>query len=215
MNPRTLLLFLAVSVCLRAAPLVRDLGAGLIYVRVHRVPADLPSPGSAAGKCVVMDIRFVSGGTRDGAALVEWLRARSSLRRPVFLLANLQTGDDLLRPLDSPTAVAGLVILGPKAPGFSPDIALAVPPETDRRAYRALERGATVESLVNDTPVKARQDEAMLAREHLPDSAIGGPDDNPEEAPAPKSAGPAPLIDAVLQRAIQLHRTLLALRRID
>jgi hypothetical protein len=61
---------------------------------------------------------------------------------------------------------------------------------------------------------KPRNDEAMLAREHLPDSALGDePADSSPPGSGPKKTAPA-LIDRVLQRAVQLHRTMVALRRI-
>lgn len=217
MRRRALILVLAAAAAagLRAAPLERDLGAGLLFFRVHRLPGDLPSAEAVAGRCVVLDVRFVRGDARAGADLFAWLRLHAGLRHPVLLLANQETGPALLTPLDSPDAVTGLIILGPAAPGFTPDIALDVPAGVDRRAYDALERGATVASLTDDTPVKTREDEAMLVREHLPDSALDDADDDSGQAPADKPAPTPPLIDAVLRRAIQLDRALLALRRID
>ena len=198
---------------LRAAPLERDLGRGLEYFRVHRLPGDLPADAAVGDHPVVLDIRYVPGDARDGRDLLAWLRRHAAIRHPVFLLANPETGPSLLAPLDSPDAVIGLIILGPAAPDFSPDIALHVSPAVERRAYEALEHGASVRSLTVDIPVKSRQDEAMLDREHLPDSALPDLEDEADQA-GPAPSGPPPLIDAVLQRAIQLDRGLIALRRI-
>jgi hypothetical protein len=128
----------------------------------------------------------------------------------VFLLANRDTSPALLAPLNSADAVTGLVIVGAGAPGFSPDIALPVSSADEKRAYDAMEHGASVESLITDRVLKSRNDEATLARERLSDS---GADDAEPPAPAP-AATPPPLIDPVLQRAVQLHRSLLALRRL-
>jgi len=58
----------------------------------------------------------------------------------IFLLANRDTSPELLAPLASPDAVAGLVILGAASPDFEPDIALAVDAKADRRAYDAFEK---------------------------------------------------------------------------
>jgi len=210
-----LLLGAAAAAGLRAAPLERDLGAGLLYFRVHKLPDDLPSAEEAAGRCVVLDIRFVQGDAIDGADLFAWLRHQASLRHPVLLLANQETGPALLTPLDSPDAVVGLIILGPSASGFTPDIAIDVSPKVDRRAYEALEHGATVDSLTVYNPVKTREDEAMLVREHLPDYALGDTDDDSDQSATSQPAPTPPLQDAVLKRAIQLDRALLALKRID
>jgi len=49
--------------------------------------------------------------------------------------------------------------------------------------------------------------------EHLPDSSLAAPGSVPVPAAAAHKAPPQ-LIDAVLQRAVQLHRTLLALKKI-
>jgi hypothetical protein len=82
-----------------------------------------------------------------------------------------------------------------------------VSPEDDRRAYDALEKGADVQSLLSDYPAKPRIDEAYLEKEHIADS------DSPE-IPTDKPLPARPLVDAMLQRAVQLHRGLLALKRI-
>ncbi len=210
---RRIILLCCASAGLRAAPLERDLGRGLLFFRVHELPADLPAANAVGNHPVVLDLRYVPGSARDGQALFSWLKLHASLRHPVFLLANPETGGDLLDPLNSPNAVIGLIILGPAAHDFQPDIALSVPPAIERRAYDALEKGATVASLTEDNPVKSRQDEAVLEKEHLPDSALPDLEEDADQ-PAARPNAPRPLIDAVLRRAIQLDRTLLALRRI-
>lgn len=194
-----------------AAPLERDLGQGLAYLRVHALPADLPA-SAAAGHPVVLDLRYVAGGPAEAAGLFAWLKHHAGIRTPVFLLANDRTGAALLAPLNSPEAVTGLIILGAAAPGFEPDIALAVPPAEERRAYDALEHGAATDSLVVTRTDKPRNDEATLAKARLADPADG--DDEPPAEEKPKPAPPPQVIDAVLQRAVQLHRSLLALKRL-
>lgn len=207
MRPRAAFLLAWLAAPLAAAPLERDLGQGLTYCRAHAVPADLPAHGARHPR--VLDVRYVEGGPAAGAALLAWLKAEAAPRTPVFLLANDSTSGALLAPLDSPDAVPGLIILGPGAPGFEPDIAVRTSAAAERKAYQALERGATVQSLIEDNPDKPRNDEARLAREHLSDS--DAPDEAPE-TPAPKR--PAKPVDAGLQRAVQLHRALLALKRL-
>ena len=105
-----------------------------------------------------------------------------------------------------------LVVLGPAARDFEPDISVPVSPSAERRAYDALEKGAAIDSLVTEKVEKTRNDEERLDREHLEDGAP--PDEGGETAQA-NSPPPAPsLIDPVLQRAVQLHRALLALKRL-
>jgi hypothetical protein len=195
-----------------AAPLQRDLGLGLAYFRVHTLPEDLPTGDTLRGKPCVLDVRYVRGDPAAGAGLLAWLKFHAGPHTPVFLLANSDTGRDVLAPLDSADAVAGLVILGAHAANFEPDIALRVKADVERRAYDALEKGTPVDTLITEKLDKPREDEAMLDREHLSDSALG-------EQPAPSGkppvpAAPRPLLDTVLQRAVQLHRSLLALKRL-
>ncbi len=199
---------------LRAAPLERDLGLGLRYYRVHSLPGDLPAGGPEPRSPCVLDIRYAAGGDADARALLAWLKARAAPKTPVFLLANAETSPALLAPLDSADAVAGLVILGAAAPRarFDPDIVVRESPDAERRAYDALEKGASVESLTTrkvDTP---RFDEETLVREHLSDSAAGP--DEPDASGSAAPSAPPQLLDRALMRAVQLHRALLALRRL-
>jgi hypothetical protein len=201
---------LASAAC--AAPLERDLGEGLVYRRVHELPGDLPGAASIGAHPCVLDLRFVKGDAVDAAILLGWLRGHAGPKTPVFLLANAATSRHLLEPLDSPDAVNGLLIIGPSFPGFVPDLELAVPAAQDRKAYDALEKGAPIASLLTEEVRKNRVDEEKLDREHLPDSAAAEDDAEPAAPPAP--AAPAPPIDVVLRRAVQVHRSLLAMRRI-
>jgi len=195
----------------RAAPIERDLGQGLVYFRVHTLPGDLPAAVLVGGHPCVLDVRYVPGGDVEATALLGWLKRQAGIHNPVFLLANNETSGVLLAPLNSPDAVIGLVIVGASAPNFSPDVALIVAPGDERRAYDALEKGATIDSLISDRVIKSRNDEAALARARLSDNGA----DEPEAAPAAASAAQPPsVIDPVLQRAVQLHRSLLALKRI-
>jgi hypothetical protein len=98
---------------------------------------------------------------------------------------------------------------------------LTVSAATDRRAYDALENGATLDSLLTDNPGKERHDEASLAADSAP-PASAPEDEKPDLSDLSDAAGPeapaapaAPiLIDAVLERAVQMQRTLLALGRL-
>jgi hypothetical protein len=198
------------TLMLAAAPPRLDLGAGLRYARVHRLPADLPDDAFVSAHPLVLDLRYVRGGAADGAGLARWLKAHAALRRPILLLVNRQTGPALLSPLASAAAVPGVVILGPDTAGFSVDVAVAADPDRERRAYDALERGTPADRLIDGNPPKARNDEARLAREHLTDAQMQDDDASDDKAPKWKP----PLTDLALQRAVELHRALQALKRI-
>jgi hypothetical protein len=109
-----------------------------------------------------------------------------------------------------------VVTIGPASNEFNADIPVNVSPQADRLAYDALAKGTPIEDLVAHKLDKPRRDEAELARQHTNGSA-----DEDSEAPPPKTAATpappaieAPVTDLVLVRAVQLHRALLALRRL-
>jgi hypothetical protein len=185
-----------------AATLVRDLGQGLSYFRVHALPADLPSAGPAHPAPCVLDLRFASADDDGSSAMKAWIRFNAAPRTPIFVLVNSGTSSSLLSSL--PRGLAGVIILAPESAKLGTDITVQVAPEIDRRAYDALEKGAGVDSLLADYPDKPRADEAFLEKEHIPDS----------ESPDPAADKPRPLVDSMLQRAVQLHRGLVALKRI-
>jgi len=216
-----LLLLLVLGRMACAAPIDRDLGRGLAYHRVHELPADLVADASQRPQPRVLDLRFVHVDSETaqpiGQAVATWVKARATPRAPVIILANAATTRALLAPLTGHDAAGSVVIIGAAAPGFEPDIAVKIAPDIDRRAYDALEAGASVESLTVENADKPRNDEAQLAKERQPDpapfvpaSGNAGPSD--DKAARPKPA--PPLIDATMQRAVQLHRTLLALKKL-
>lgn len=208
-------LFLGLAALAAAVP-VRDLGRGLVYYRVHQLPADLPNIAAADKRVCIVDLRYTDGNAEAANALEAWLKNRAAPRTPVFVLANSNTGGPLLAPFASRLPGSGIILIGAEAPGFLPDIAVKISAAEEKRAYDALEAGATLQSLLTDNPDKPRNDEARLAKEHVPDSANA--DDGADDVPASsdKSAPPklTPPIDAVLQRAVQVHRGLQALKKI-
>jgi hypothetical protein len=183
------------------------LGQGLVYYRVRELPRDLPStPITGRPGACILDLRFAKAGESEAATLRAWVKFNVSTRTPIFVLENAATASSLLAALPG-NGPSGLIVLAPESSRTAPDIAVRVAPEDDRRAYDALESGAPVESLLRDFPDKPRIDEAYLEKEHISDSEA-------PELPADKTLPPRPLVDAVLQRAVQLHRGLVALKRI-
>ncbi len=196
----------------QAGPITRDLGLGLVFERVHSLPGDLPTDEAVHGHPCVLDLRYVRGDAAAATALAGWLKFHAAPHTPVLLLANAETGRELLAPFASADAIAGLVILGETNADTATDIPLPVAAAVERRAYEALEKGASVDSLISEKLEKPRNDEARLAREHISDSAMSA---ETGERPANQGRKQAvALIDVTLQRAVQLHRTLLALKRL-
>ena len=199
-----------------AAPLARDLGRGLAYVRVAQLPTDLPTKAAEPRSALVLDLRGVSADATAVTAFEAWLKFRASASSPVTILVNAGTSPLLLRAFLTSPLPSGVVTIGPASSEFKADISVNVSPEADRRAYDALANGTAIEDLIVRRLEKPRRDEAQLARQHT----NGGTDEDTEEPPtkaATTTTPPAvevPVTDLVLARAVQLHRALLALRRI-
>ena len=203
-----------------AAPL--DLGQGLTYVRLRRLPGDLALLKAAwPSAALIVDARYPAAEATPATAPDLAPRARTA---PLLVLVGPGTPTGLLSALRQ--SAPGLITLGLAAPGLMPDIALDVKPETDRRAYDALEAGTPLDDLIGEKPAPARFNEAVLAREHenggtdasdqAPESGVRSdvaPEGAAPTAPvaAAKPAPPAPLKDVVLERAVQIHRGLQAL----
>jgi hypothetical protein len=208
MSAKSIFAFLLAAACLApalpAATLVRDLGKGLTYYRVHELPNDQPSPPSGRPGPCILDLRFAKADEGSAATLRAWIKFNVSVRSPIFVLENAHTDPSLLAAITG-SGQPGLVLLAPATDKVAPDVTVKVSPAEDRRAYDAAEKGAELATLLSDYPDKPRIDEAYLEKEHIADS----------EAPdVPADKAPPPLTDKVLQRAVQLHRGLLALKRL-
>ncbi|MFI5355843.1 MAG: hypothetical protein ACHQ4G_00765 [Opitutales bacterium] len=193
-----------------AAPLERDLGDGLTYLRVENFPADLPAqpPGGA----VVLDLRYAHATGDAAATLADWLNRHAATQTPVLILANAATAPDLRRPLAKHPAPLA-VTLGLAGKDFHPDIAIHTTVAEERKAYAALPQAADVAKLLSVSPAKVRHDEAAMVKAINEGTPV--PDDDDDAEPAPDDAKtPAvlpPLIDSTLQRAVQLHQAWIAL----
>lgn len=211
---------------LPASPPV-DLGQKLTYVRLHRLPDDAPILAAAWSQpALIVDLRYPAGNAAPFLPVDLPTRPGSA---PLFVLVGPATPIDALAALRD--RAPALITLGPATPGRPPDIALAVTPEADRHGYDALDSGTSIESLLSEKIAKTRFDEAALAHEHIRgaerEEGTGSNGEAPTDAPpagvmppAPPAASPAPAAipaepkDAVLQRAVQLHRALLALGKL-
>ena len=233
MNRLTLFLALGIlgfpsgASCLAAPSAPLDLGQNLTYLRLQRLQDDLPALTSAWSKpALIIDLRHPAG---DGAKnLANTLPARPG-SAPLFVLVGPATPLGALAMLRA--RAPALITLGLPAPGLTPDIALTVKPEDDLRAYEALDAGGSIGSLINDKPAGQRFDEASLVHERTRDSNDGqqtgahvedaldvrtpvAPPAAASDVHAAPATPPAEPKDLVLQRAVQLHRALLALGKL-
>jgi hypothetical protein len=207
-----LFLALVLTELARAAPPEPiDLGANLAYLHIKSLAdaAPLLSTAQSAQRPLVLDLRYA---TSEAAALSVFQTALARHPAPLFILFSTATPQEIIAVVkQSAGAIITLSVAGADAPA---QIQVKADPAADRLAYEALGQGTLPAILVTGKIEKERFDEATLVQEFK----NGNPDAEPPPLPDPtqpklNEAAPvkAPLIDRVLQRAIQLHRALLAL----
>lgn len=194
---------------LAGGPLELDLGGGLGYVRLRALPADGGLALAHKGPALVVDLRYATAEARAATEFFSGLRRRASTRTPVFILANHATAPELLRAISAGGRGTGLAVVGIAAPGFAPDVPVRATADEEQQAYAALDQGTGLAKLLADHPGKVRHDEASLTRERPPEPLP----ENAEPAAAP-AARTGPPVDATMQRALHLHRSLQALRKL-
>ena len=154
-----------------AVPL--DLGQKLTYVRLHHLPADLAQVATVwPAPALIIDLRYaVEEGTRAAGPGLP-ARARAE---PLFVLVGPATPETAVVALR--VVAPGLLTLGLPAPGIPPDIAVAVTPEDDRRAYNASIPGSRL----------SRSSARNLPSRDLtkPHSCTSGPNLPPPQKPGP------------------------------
>ncbi len=204
-----ILLQLVFAGALSAAPVTHDLGQGLTYVRVAALPLDLPA--SQQVRACVLDLRSAAGDEAAALALAAWLKFHAAERRPVFILANGDTAAPLRAALASNRLPAGALTLGRPTTGFTPDIAVDFEPAAEARALALLAAGTAPADLLQENAGKVRYDEAEMVRELAGKPSPADPAESDTPAAAAKPTEPP--IDRTLQRAVQVHRGLAALKR--
>lgn len=210
----SVLLFLGVICTGTAAPLARDLGEDLAYLRVAGLPSDLPADFSRPA--CVLDLRYAQADAASVPALVAWMKSRAAAQQVMFVLVNHTTAHAVVEVLAHHAVLPGLLTLGPKLDDYTPDITVPVDPDEEQRAYAALPDTAEIATLLDPAPDKVRHDEAAIekamnagdASETAPATAI-----TPETLIDPEPDTPAPPVDRSLQRAVHIHRGWLALHR--
>ena len=216
---RALGIFLSAAISLTAAPLEKDLGEGLAYFRVHDLPQDLPAASVKSGP-IVLDLRFATSHDDAGTALDAWLSFRATAPTPVFVLLDAQTSERFASILAAHQSHPGFLTIGEPAEEFTPDVEIDTTRDEEKKAYDALEKGASVTSLTTENTDKPRNDEAALMHaranpaDEPSDSDLADVESPKIDKTKPALPVPAPVIDRTLQRAIHVHRGLLALKRL-
>jgi hypothetical protein len=192
---------------LRAA----ELAPGLTYMRPG-IKAT-PVTGSA-----VIDLRYVTDEASAAPLLTAVEPGKANDRRIILVLVSPETPAGLRRQL---IAIPRCLTLGHAAPELKTDIVVTTSAEADRRAFDALAAGTAPEKLLIENADKMRYDEASLVREH---SGATESVEDADKAPTPESPNAAtpttpatpevPVVDAVLQRAVQIHRGLTVLKKL-
>lgn len=209
---RRLLVMLALSAQLfvlssAAAGAVTDLAPGLRYLRIASLNKSASELTEALHNLtpLVLDLRYVTD-ENDGALAL--LALNSEPAKPkLTVLVSPETPKDVAEALRRSST--RLVILGIRKSRPEPDVVIEQTATDDRKAYEAVDHGASLESLVSGKLEKEHFDEAQLVKEFKNGNrdahpADGDPDGKPDKVP---------LTDRVLQRALQLHKALQALKR--
>lgn len=194
-----------------------DLGRGLRFLQLAAGTSDSAFAAALAAPALVLDLRLAPAEPAVDARLHDLL-ARATAARPLFILLGRETPDTLRVAI--PAAAPGLLTLAAKGSNIAAGVLITVDPTRDRAAAEALATGKPPRELVEERIEKARYDEARLARDHANghrerEEAEPAPAADPAAKPEGKAAtAEPPLQDLLLQRAVFIHRGLLALGRI-
>ncbi|MBW8782042.1 MAG: hypothetical protein JF599_09165 [Verrucomicrobia bacterium] len=196
-----------------------DLGQDLAYLRPDIRTDDAILLKAVAAKAVVLDLRYVSSG-ENAAGWLAAIKEFTATGRVCLVLVSPETASALIGGLSVPPP--GCITVGRASPALGAIIPVDTPADADRRAWEAIGKGVPLAKLITENVDKPRYDEAVLAKEHA--AGLDGeaaPAEDPDLPPAPAKTGdpktppsPAPLIDAVLERAVQIQRGLLALKKL-
>lgn len=205
------------------AGVAADLGRGLRYVRIDDFGAQLDAAAAALQSLpVVLDLRRV---TAPAAAISPWRealrKAAADGRGAVFILTGTDTPSAVLAAVPESSRV---VTLAAEVPGANARVLIKTSAGDDRAAYDAIVAGRSLAELTVEKIDKRRFDEARLAKAHADNGGRDNLGDDNDAAPAESSAvttaepekakESAPPKDLVLQRAVFLHRALVALNKL-
>ncbi len=210
------LLALAADLSAATTPAGRteDLGHGLTYVRPAADNiASLALLKTVVAGPAVLDLRYFSSSKHasDWAAAIKTFAASNHL---CLVLVSPETTPSLVEGVA--TGLPACITIGRASPALNVNIPVETTADSDRSAWDAIGKGADMGKLLTATINKPRYDEAVLAKEHAADlsSSDAPPEDLPPPVEKPKTeTKTAALTDTVLERAVQIQRGLLALRK--
>ena len=226
--PLTLLFLVFLLPSSLHAALEKELGQALAYLRVTDAGTDASLAVDTIERraALVLDLRSLSADAKFAEAIHTALAKPPAPHAVRFVLINSTCAPELIAALND--TLPHVISIGPRSAAITPDIAVSISDEEDRRAYAALADGTALEKLITDNHEKPRYDEARLVQDHAngvipPDSLLpaDAEDDSvtidPEtekKTTDAKPKAPPPPVDLVLERAQQIHRTLLALKKL-
>lgn len=192
-----------------------DLGRGLRYCRLANHPdAAAVVEAAVAAPALVLDLRLARANDEQHALLQALLAGRDAARPALILLGP----DTPVALRDRVPTTTGIITLAGAQAGVAPRLPITVDPTQDHLAAEALAAGRPPRELYETKIEKARFDEAHLALNHANGNRSADAPRDPAEPAAADDASvkakPEPPQDILLQRAVFLHRALLALGRI-
>lgn len=117
----------------------------------------------------------------------------------------------LVSPATPAITLPGAITVGRAAPGFKTDLTVTTTAESEGQVLTALSAGKSPDELVAENADKPRFDESTLVRDQNNPAPTLAPAD---ETPSTAATTAKPLVDPVLQRAVQVYRGLKALGKI-
>jgi len=212
----------------QSQPQARDLGEALSYFRVTHLAKQLPDIRDALEKhpALVLDLRGAAGNLDASRAFrAALVPAKSGAHVARFVLINAATAPAIAFALGGgidASGVPGVLVIAPASADVPANVKAPGSADDDTRACEAIAQGAPLYTLINHQPDKPRNDEAALMREQngeaqqgagAADTAASGTTSAVSPSASP-SAPPPPLTDSVLQLAVQIHRSLVALKKL-
>lgn len=199
------------------AAFTANLGNGLGYIRLPDASVIARFEGTQ-----VVDLRFADALEESAEGLARHLQTAAQGGATLFVLVNSATDPLLRSELSSVQGTARqLLFIGPATPELAPEIVTAPDAGEERRACDAIAAGTPPAELIKEALEKPRFGEAELVRNRTNGNGNGGtPTNGGDTAAAPASAPdsqatPGHPKDISLQRAVFLHRTLIALGRLQ
>lgn len=201
---------LAFPIMAHASVITADLGAGLRYVGLSDASVIAAHEGAQ-----VVDLRFTDALEESAEGLAGRLRTAADSGATLIVLVNAATDPLLRRELALIQGKSGhIVFVGPATSELAPEITIPADIELERRACDALAAGVPPADLITEVLDKPRFDEAHLVRNRTNGNPDGRSDGTEPPASKPDAKPDVPK-DSSLQRAVFLHRALIALGRIQ